>query len=375
MDGSTRPVPRTSTRRTDLDLLRIIVCAGVILGHALLIYAAEPRYHLKAPTEWVPATVLYEAIRITSLPIFFCLAGWSAVGSLRRRDAQRYVTDRLLRVLLPLFAGILLLGPIIKWIELQQGRDLRLGGFRLVPPPEYSFVEFLGRYLTRVDTMTWSHLWFLAYLFVISVALLPALRWLARRPVEQRMPGRLAAYAPALGLAALIAATGAYWPFLPSLVHDWANLFYFATCFGVGAVLAAWPGLEARLRAEAPGLALLALAGFVLVLWAGPSTLGRIGVGLCAWGSIGAGLGFAGRHPPRATPLFNWLGESTMAVYVVHHVPVLLLGLAVLPLGWAPGWGVLAVWIGGTILSLLAYRLLVQPWPVPRLLSGMPARA
>jgi hypothetical protein len=45
-----------------------------------------------------------------------------------------------------------------------------------------------------------------------------------------------------------------------------------------------------------------------------------------------------------------------------------------LPLGWAPGWGVLAVWIGGTILSLLAYRLLVQPWPVPRLLSGMPAR-
>ena len=177
MDGSTRPVPRTSTRRTDLDLLRIIVCAGVILGHALLIYAAEPRYHLKAPTEWVPATVLYEAIRITSLPIFFCLAGWSAVGSLRRRDARRYVKDRLLRVLLPLFAGVLLLGPIIKWIELQQGRDLRLGGFRLVPPPEYSFVEFLGRYLTRVDTMTWSHLWFLAYLFVISLILLPALRW------------------------------------------------------------------------------------------------------------------------------------------------------------------------------------------------------
>ena len=86
-------------RRTDLDLLRILVCGAVILAHALLIFAAEPRYHVKSAVPWPVATVAYEALRIGTLAIFFTLAGWSAVASLRRRTAGRYVQDRLARVL------------------------------------------------------------------------------------------------------------------------------------------------------------------------------------------------------------------------------------------------------------------------------------
>src|SRR3954465_7033041 len=120
--------PTPAARRTDLDLLRILVCGAVILAHALLIFAAEPRYHVKSAAPWGVATVAYEAMRISTLAIFFTLAGWSAVVSLGRRPAGRSVRDRLARVLLPLVAGILLLGPVIKWIELGQGRDLRIGG-------------------------------------------------------------------------------------------------------------------------------------------------------------------------------------------------------------------------------------------------------
>ena len=363
-----------ASRRTDLDLLRILVCGAVILAHALLIFAAEPRYHVKSAEPWAVATVAYEAMRIATLAIFFVLAGWSAVASLRRRAAGRYIRDRVARVLLPLFAGILLLGPVIKWIELGQGRDLRLGGFRLVPPPDYGFLEFLPRYLTRLNLMTWSHLWFLAYLFLISLALLPLLQWLARRPMEASVPGRAMGYAPALLLAALVAGTGGYWPFLPNLAQDWANLAYFAACFAIGGGLAAWPGLEARLRAEAPGLLALFLAGLAMVVWFGPSVPGRIGVGLCAWGAIGAALGYAGRHPPAPGPVLAWLGEATMPVYVLHHVPVLALGVLVLPLGWGEPASVLAIWVPATVVSLLAYRWLVRPWRVARVMVGMGAQ-
>jgi hypothetical protein len=260
---------------------------------------------------------------------------------------------------------------VIKWIELLQGRDLRLGGFRLVAPPDYGFLEFIPRYLTRLNLMTWSHLWFLAYLFLISLALLPLLVWLARRQPEASVPGRAFAYAPAALLAGLVAGTGGYWPFLPNLVQDWANLSYFGACFALGGVLFAWPGLEARLRGEAWGLLALALAGLMLVVLAGPSVPGRIGVGLCAWGAIGAALGFAGRHPPQPGRLLGWLGEATMPVYVLHHIPVLALGVLVLPLGWGELLSVLAITAGATVLSLLAYRLLVWPWRLPRWLMGM----
>ncbi|GGC52524.1 acyltransferase [Siccirubricoccus deserti] len=369
---ATTPLP--ARRRTDLDLLRIIVCGGVILAHALLIFAAEPRYHVKSATPWLPATILYEGFRISTLAIFFVLAGWSAVASLRRRAAGRYIRDRAERVLLPLAAGVVVLGPVIKWIELNQGRDLRINGFRLVSPPEISFLEFLPRYLGRLQLLTWSHLWFLAYLFVISLMLLPVLLRLARRPPSQQMPGRAMAFLPAAGLALLVLASSAYWPFLPNLTQDWGNLLYFAACFLLGGGLAAWPGFEARLRVEAPGLLLLALTGLTLVVAAGEGPVGRIGVGLCAWGSIGAALGYAGRHPPAASPTLGWLGEATMPVYVLHHIPVLALGVLVLPWGWGPLATVLVIWPLATVISLLAYRLLVQPFPWPRRLVGMDAR-
>lgn len=361
-------------RRTDLDLLRIVVCMGVILAHAMLIFAAEPLYHVKSAEPWLPATVFYEAFRISTLAIFFVLAGWSAAGSLRRRPPGRYIRERVLRVLLPLGAGILLLGPVIKWIELGQGRDLRLGGFRLVEPWDITLLEFIPRYLTRLNLMTWSHLWFLAYLFLISLVLLPLLVALARRSPSDLVPPRWLAYAPAAGLAGLVVATGGYWPFLPNLLQDWPNLLYFAACFALGGMLAAWPGFEVRLRAEAPWMLALALVGLAIVLLAGPSVPGRIGVGLCAWGSVGAALGFAGRHPPRQGPVLNWLGEATMPVYVLHHIPVLALGVVLLPLGWGEPLIVLAIWIGATVISLVVYRALVWPWRVPRLLVGLGPR-
>ncbi|MFC7538396.1 hypothetical protein ACFQU2_01595 [Siccirubricoccus deserti] len=114
---------------------------------------------------------------------------------------------------------------------------------------------------------------------------------------------------------------------------------------------------------EAPGLLLLALTGLTLVVAAGEGPVGRIGVGLCAWGSIGAALGYAGRHPPAASPTLGWLGEATMPVYVLHHIPVLALGVLVLPWGWGPLATVLVIWPLATVISLLAYRLLVQPFP------------
>ena len=360
-----------AARRTDLDLLRVIICATVILAHALLIFAAEPAYHVKSAVAWPVATVLYEGMRIATLCIFFALAGWSSVASCRGRTVGRYVGDRVTRVLVPLIAGVILQGPIIKFIELSQGRDLRMAGFREVTPLKTDFLAFAARYFTRSDLLTWSHLWFLAYLFLISIALLPVLRVLARRAPSHTMPSFLTALLPGVALAALVLVTHGYWPFLPNLARDGANLLLFAACFGLGALFAAWPGFEARLRADAPWLLVLALAALAGVVLAGPSPLGRVCVGLCAWGCIGAAFGFAGRHPPPPTPLLTWLGEATMPVYVLHHIPVLVLGVLVLPLGWSDGVKVLAIWLPATLIALTLYRLAVLPWRVPRFLLGM----
>ncbi|MGG5819819.1 acyltransferase family protein [Falsiroseomonas sp. HW251] len=366
--------PRPGSRRTDLDLLRVVACFAIIVAHATLIFTSEPRYHVKSASPHLLPTVIYEAFRIGTIPLFFALAGWGSVVALRRRSGARFLRDRAERILLPLVAGILLLGPIIRFIELQQGRNIGLGGWRLVDPLTTGLLEFLPRYWGRLNLLTWSHLWFLAYLFIISVVLLPLLQHLARQVVSMRMPGRMLAFLPAPALAVVAVAGDAYWPNLSNLVQDWGSLVFYAACVALGAWLAAWPGLEGRLRQDAPLFLALAALGFALMVAAPDSVTGRIGVGLCAWGAIGASFGYAGRHPPAASRALSWLGGSTMAVYVLHHVPLLLIAAALLPLAMpgAAAWAIIVV--ATTAITLAAYRWLVEPFAAPRLLVGMPRR-
>jgi glucan biosynthesis protein C len=364
---------RTLARRTDLDALRIVLCGGIVLFHTLSIFSAEPIFHLKSALASPAASVLAEFLRIAIVPLFFVLAGWSAVASLRGRGAGRFVRERARRLLVPVIAGTMLLGPLIKYIELRHGRDIGLHGLWLVPPLQSGFLEFVPRYFTRMNLLTWSHLWFLAYLFLDSILLLPLALHLARLAPRTGVAAAPLVYLPALAFAALLAAFGGYWPFLPNLLTDSTNFSWFALCFAIGTVLAAWPGFEARLHAEAWRMLALMLLAYAGVVVCGPSVAGRVCVGLTAWGAIGAGLGLANRFKPPPTPLLAELSEATLPVYILHLVPVLALGLFVLRLDLPVWLAVGVVWLGATIVTLAAVRWLIGPWRPLRWLVGMTA--
>ena len=371
--GEQAAAEKAPPRRTDLDALRIVLCGGIVLFHTLLIFSAEPIYHLKSALPSPVASVLAELLRIAIMPLFFVLAGWSAVTSLRTRGAGSFVRERMRRLLVPLCAGTILLGPVIKYIELRHGRDIGLHGLWLVPPLPGGFAEFVPRYFTRMNLLTWSHLWFLAYLFLVSLLLLPLALRLAQSKPRTGVPAAPIVYLPALAFAALLAAFGGYWPFLPNLVTDWTNFTWFALCFAIGAGSAAWPGFATRLHAEAWRMLVLMLLAYAGVAVSGPSIAGRAFVGLTAWGAIGAGLGLARRFAPPPTPLVAELSEAVLPVYIVHLVPVLAFGLLILPLELPVWLAAAVVWLGSMLVSLVAVRWLIRPWWPTRWLVGMNA--
>src|SRR5271166_2780959 len=358
-------------RRTDFDLLRILICCLVIFAHALLIFTGSPPYHLQSEIQSPTAAVIYQFIRITSMPVFFLLAGWSAVGSLRRRDAGRFILERTKRLLVPLIAGTALLGSIIKYIELSHGRDIGTYGLRLVRPLRANFLEFFPYNLMCIKLVTWSHLWFLAYLFLISIILLPLLVQLGKRACKATVPGAMVVYLPVLPLATTLVLFKGYWPWIPSLYNDWTNFSYFGICFLFGAVIAVWPGFEKRLRTQVPYLSLVTFLAFAGVLLCGESSVGRLLVALTAWGAIGAGLGLAARFQPTPTPMLAYLSEATMPVYVLHHVPLLLLAVVLLPLPWPVWLKIMLIFLPASGISLAAYHWLVRPWDPIRWLMGM----
>ena len=366
-------------RRTDIDVLRIVLCVSIILVHALAIFSTEPHYHLKSFEPSKAATVLFDFIRAAAISSWFVLAGWSAVVSLRARSPGRFAKERVTRLLVPLVFGIAIFGSIIKYIELYDGRDMGFHGLReaewlqgiMQLDRPVGYFDFFPRNLMRLPLMTWSHLWFLAYLFMISIMLLPLLVRLARRRPSPAVPSAFWIYLPVLPMAALLATFNGYWPYFPNLIMDWTNFFYFALCLAIGAGIAAWPGFETGLRAEAPrllGLLLLGLAGLILC---GESTWGRFFIALIAWGGVGAGLGFAARLNPAPAQGIAYLSEATLPIYIIHHAPLLLIGWYVLPLA-VPVWlKVVMIWLAATAVSLALYHWLVRPWGWIRWLMGM----
>ena len=366
-------------RRTDLDSLRILICFSVIFAHALLIFAFEPRYSVKSIEPSMVASVIFEFIRSTAMALFFIIAGYVAVVSLRRRTVGQFVKERVLRLVVPLVAGVATFGSIIKYIELSHGRDFGFHGFREAEPLQemlekdyvVGFFDFFPRNLKHLNWLTWSHLWFLAYLFLLSIVLLPLLLRLAKSKTRMDVPPPIVVYLPALLLAAILVPFKGYWPYLPNLLTDWQNFAYYGFCLAIGAGIAVWPGFETRLRTEAPRLLMLTLVSFSGLVFFDESAAGRLCVAFTAWSAAGAALGYAARFRPAASPTFNYLSEATLPIYIIHHAPLLLIGLAILPLPISDWTKMFVIWLGATVVSFVTYHFLVRPWWPVRWLFGM----
>src|SRR5262245_34142527 len=126
-------------RRNDIDWLRIFATYLLFVFHAAMIFNPAPFYHVRNAEVSVVMLVLAGFISLWHMPLFFVLAGWSAYGSLSSRGAREFAHERLLKLGIPLVAGCITIGPVVKYFELKSGLDLSYSGLRVAPQLQESF--------------------------------------------------------------------------------------------------------------------------------------------------------------------------------------------------------------------------------------------
>jgi peptidoglycan/LPS O-acetylase OafA/YrhL len=338
-------------RRHDIDALRALAFAMVIVYHVGMYYVADWHWHIKSPhaAEWLQWPM--RALNLWRMDLVFLISG-IAFGFLRQgHTLQRLMGARSLRLLLPLAFGMAVVVPYQAYVQaLDQG---------VIGP---GFAAFLARYFTGGPWpkgafdgsdfgVTWNHLWYLPYLWAYTMVLAllsPALdsapgQWLRRAFTGLRGAALLGL--PVLPLA-LYSIT--LWPRFPpthDLIHDaWLHAVYF-TLFLYGHWLGVHAGLWTalrRLRWIALVLAVGAFAGHVglRTTLAGSDPVWRLAARLVAdvylWTSLVAVLGWAHHTLNRPWPWLAWANESVYPWYVLHQT--LIIGLAVLlaPLALGP---------------------------------------
>ncbi len=383
-----------ASRRPDIDWLRVTAVYLLFVFHVGKVFDPAPFYHIRNADLSFGMLVLCGFIGLWHMPLFFLLAGWSAAASLRTRGARPFVGERVRKLLIPLIAGSVLLGPPIKYLELRSGLDASYAGLRVAdslqrglrplipnglpvaPPFDDGFFAFLPTFFTRVDRFTWAHLWFLAYLFTFTLLYLPVFRWLLRRREPLAVTRPILVYLPIVPLAIVQLTLRPRWPGLQNLYDDWANFAYYSIYLVAGFLLACEPGLERIVEREwkrslVVGLgAMGVLLSAVLGLITAPAVL-LVGSAVAGWCFVIALVGAARRYLTTSSTPLRYLSESAFPVYVLHQAAIVVPGyfLIRLPIGIATKF-VLLLLVSVT-LTMSVYQWLVRPFAVPRFLLGM----
>jgi fucose 4-O-acetylase-like acetyltransferase len=364
-----------------VDWLKGLVVLGVVLYHA-----AQPF----VLTAWIVSdterSLLLSGLAglgyLFAMPLMFLLAGTASMLALQRRSVRRYLGIRLLRLGLPLVAGLVLLSPFESWVG-----HVSHGGTTAYP-------AFAVDYLANVEitlSPIWlgeagHHLWFLGFLLGFVLVSLPALVWLRSRPAPRLAPGRpwivLVALPPvALGLAE--------WPLRAAFpgYRDWADAALWLAYFGIGVLLVLDRGLvtvAARRGAWMLVPAVLLVAALLpaaaageLMRLEGDARLDLAGLGYATartgigWALVLAALALGVRALDRWEEAGRRAGEASLAFYVLHHPIVIVVAALVVGTSLSMWPKFLLIAILSLLVTAAVYEGVVRRFAVLRAVFGV----
>jgi hypothetical protein len=279
------PPTQISGRRLDLDWIRIGAFGLLILYHVGMLYVSWG-FHVKSTHRLRELEPLMLLLNPWRMALLFLVSGAATRFMLGKCEIGAFARRRSARLLIPLACGMLVVVPPQSWAEVVERLGFSGGyldfwfGHYLAFDHGFCRVEH-GRQSCLI-LPTWNHLWFVAYLFLYTmalaglIALAPGLAERGERLLERSLPGVLLLLGPALllGLNRFLIFPAA--PPTYIVVGDWYQHVLYGLAFLFG-FLAARSQVLAERTERLRWLALMAaVAAFLAMLWLRAQPLGDL---------------------------------------------------------------------------------------------------
>ena len=309
-----------STRRNDLDWLRILAVLLLVPFHSLLVFVQNPDsvVYLKDTIDCSSCDRVAGFIHQFHMPVLFIIAGMSSWFALTRRSGGQYLRNRVLRLLIPLVFGLAILVPPMTYItQIDQGKTLTFWQHYA------NFFTFSSDLSGRQGTFTPAHLWFILYLIVFSLVALPLFLLLQRKGSQGVVQGMARFFEKplALLLLGLVVAAAGRTEFLGDL-----NPIYYFVVFLSGYLLMTDEGYQKAIDRDWPVMLLLGVILKILrdtgqpvtVDGTLPRVLRDVAMEFNRWVWLLAILGIGHRLLNRGGKVLNYLSEAAYPFYLLH---------------------------------------------------------
>jgi peptidoglycan/LPS O-acetylase OafA/YrhL len=343
--------PTPTTRRADLDFLRVACILLLHLFHSARMFNADDPWHVKAAVLLPVLNGPMDILHLVRMPLLMLIAGTATAFALQKRGVGSFAWDRTKRLLLPLVFGVLVIVPPQIWVE-RVWTGAYAGSYLAFWPTVLQGAPY------PAGNTSWHHLWFVAYLLAFCLAALPLFAWF-RRAGGQALLGRLEALLArgANHWWAALAIFGArfllrHHPETHDLIHDPKNLAFYGGLFLMGHLLGRMPRLTERLAALRRWNLLVALGLLAALLPPGefPFPLEHLALYGFVWASLCAALGYARAGVAAAKPWLTHAQSRAYPFYILHQTVIVVLGWWMLRLQLGP-------WIFFGALTILSFLL------------------
>jgi len=398
MDGTSLPTERNGSimndsaneaprRLHELDWLRVIVTINLIPFHTAWMITSVDGFSF-ADRGTVVWKILHGYMWFVSplhMYLLFLVAGTSTFLSLGRRSSGQYVRERVSRLLIPLFTFMIFLFPVLGYFW---------------PPAQYQLgITYLTQFWPWCLATTfhspvtggpnWGHMWFVGYLFIYSLILLPAfLRIRAGRrhlfeTLTRFLTDRTAGiFLLGIPVSLTFAVLSPIWPFFRNnLYTDWGYFTYNLTAFFFGFIIGRDPRwMRAFERCAAASLVLgIAFSAVKLFMQYRLSTAPAYTPGYAAysliagfntWFWVVAVLGIARRSLSFTNRFLGYFNRISYPFYIFHLVAISVAGYFITRMRQGIVTEFLLICAASFIVSVICCEM-VKLTPVTRFLFGI----
>lgn len=382
--------PPSTTRRYDLDWLRVFAILLLVFYHTGMIYVSWG-FHIQSRETSPLFEDIMRWLHRWRMPLLFFISGAGTYYALRRKTNREYAGERFKRLFIPLLFGMFVIVPPQIYYEwLFRGRFS--GNYAEFYPHVFGFEPYQDG--GKGGAFSWHHLWFVLYLFLYSLLSIPVFRWL-KSERGQRFTDRVENLVTKPGGAMtfvllIILSQFLLRPFFPNdthaLVNDWAYFVFNLLLFWFGYLLVSRPPL-ARILSDQRRIFLFGTMLCTLFLYASRAYLSRhpelegsyrwvlffhLNTDCLTWFAVLTSVAYGYRYLNTNRLILPHLTEAVYPFYILHQTAIIVIGYYVLQssqFGIYSGFWFIS--FSTLVLCGAVYWFLIRPFAITRFLFGL----